>query len=638
LNEAVIARRLGRNEKHFCRGLREVVGASNQSFQEVRMSNKQKTVAAYVLFAAMMSTACFKSKIVAKRVPTGPPAPVSKELKVNGVTYALPRTVVKISIPVKMTVESPGELEMFAPCFFSEEVASQRITAAGKSLSIEPATFSSRGEPDPNQHFIVKTKGGYFEHKSMLLEYTPEGVLTKAEAESKDESLEFAIATAKTIISIGAKAATPAAFAADNTPQQICRAAIAADQARSVANLADELETAFLPAGAEADNAKTEAQLAFASAEDARRATTEARARAAADAAIAHARSAETHTRNAANTAGAIPEKDAAKAGGERLKEVLSGVSDLGNGNAPTTKFLNDYEKAVEVSDTIKLLKEQREKLASGQVSTATPGTMSADTLKLMLKETDDTIEAYQNSYFLGITKEKNWTGAFEFTPPTITPGVALPAPASGTFFWFDENKGLCEGPAAVALGIKIPKKFKQEAGCAMPAGTTVSVRVERNTDHDTFLTNLNSAHMNDEARDRDRGFYYRVPAKAVAILQSGATELSRDDLVVAQYGIVASLPASSSGRTTQYAIVLDESTGALQNFKLASDGLLQKSILDDAATSANAIIDAKKARDKKKADEADELTKKKRELELLKTQNEINAEKKKLEGSGPPQ
>jgi len=599
------------------------------------MSNKQKTVAAYVLFAAMMSTACFKSKIVAKRVPTAAPAPGSKELKVNGVTYALPRTVVKVSVPVTMTIGSPGELEIFAPCFFSEEVASHRIMVKENSFSIEPATFSTRGEPDPDQHFIVKTKGGYFEHKSMLLEYTPDGILTKGEAESKDESLEFAVATAKTIISIGAKAATPVAFVADNTPQQIYRAAIAADQAHTVANLADELKTAYAPSGAEADNAKSAAQSAFAYAEKAKRDTTEAQARADADQAIADARSAETHTRNAANIAGAIPEKTDAIAAADRLKEVLSGVSD--QSNAPTTKFLNDYEKAVEVSDTIKLLKEQREKLASGQVSTATPGTMSADTLKLMLKETDDTIEAYQNSYFLGTTKEKSWTGAFEFTPPTISPGVPAPAPASATFFWFDEDKGLCEGPAAVALGIKIPKKFQQER-CAAPSGSFISVRVDRNIDNDNFLANLNSAHMNDEVRERDRGFYYRVPAKAVAVLQSGATELSRGDLVVAQYGIVASLPASSSGRTTQYAIALDESTGALQNFKLASDGLLQKSILDDAATSANAVIDAKKARDKKKADEADELTKKKRELDLLKTQNEINAEKKKLEGSGPQQ
>src|SRR5205823_14173163 len=123
------------------------------------------------------------------------------------------------------------------------------------------------------------------------------------------------------------------------------------------------------------------AKSAFDYAEKAKRAATEAQARADADQAIADARSAETHTRNAANMAGAIPEKTAAIAGADRLKEALSGVSDLGNGGAPTTKFLNGYEKAVEVSDTIESLKQQREKLASGQVSLATPGTTSADTL-----------------------------------------------------------------------------------------------------------------------------------------------------------------------------------------------------------------------------------------------------------------
>jgi hypothetical protein len=264
--------------------------------------------------------------------------------------------------------------------------------------------------------------------------------------------------------------------------------------------------------------------------------------------------------------------------------------------------------------------------------------------LKLMLKETDSTIEAYQNSYFLGTSTEKIWTGPFEFVPPTT--GFLLPAPpvsaTSGTFFSFSETDGLCEGPVADALGIKIPKKFKPKSGCAViPAALLpVAVRVERKADDDGFLANLDAAHHADEEKDQQRGFYYRIPAKAAAILQVGVAPGAKDvargnGLIVAQYGIVASLPASSSGRTTQYTIALDESTGALKNFKLGSDPLLQKSILDDVDSSATAILDAKKAREKAKAEANDVLAQKKRELDLLKTQNEINEEKKKLENGG---
>jgi hypothetical protein len=302
--------------------------------------------------------------------------------------------------------------------------------------------------------------------------------------------------------------------------------------------------------------------------------------------------------------------------------------------------FTTGFEKAVEVNDAIKRLQAQRDGLVTGatQASNIPP-----ETLKLMLKETDDTIEAYQHSYFLGTSSETIWTGAFEFVPPTMGPAPA-PVPAiSGTFFWFSESDGLCEGPVADSLGIKIPPKFKPKSGCAaiLPTWKIVAVRIERKTDEDGFLGNLNAAHSADETRDQQRGFYYRIPARAAAILQEGAApgakDLARSNLIVAQFGIVASLPASSAGRTTQYKIALDESTGALKNFNLGSDSLVQKSILDDVSSSASAILDAKKAREKAKADANDVLAQKKRELDLLKTQNEINVEKKKLETPGTP-
>ena len=56
-----------------------------------------------------------------------------------------------------------------------------------------------------------------------------------------------------------------------------------------------------------------------------------------------------------------------------------------------------------------------------------------------------------------------------------------------------------------------------------------------------------------------------------------------------------------------------------MKNYKSSSTALVDKSILDDAGTAANSIIDA-----------ADPLNRKKRELEELKTQNQIDEEKKK--------
>jgi len=619
-----------------------------------------KKTATYLMLIAMFSSACFKSKIVATRIPSnGPPVTANgKPLKINGVTYALPRTVIKVDVPVKLTVDTPGELERFTPCFFSEEVSQNRIRVFEKSFNIEPATFSARGEPDPDQHFVVKTKGGYFEHKSMLLEYTPDGILTKGEAESKDESLEFAVKTATTILSIAAKASIPALVAASPVQARIefqaCRAAIVSEQSDIAATAAKNVAQVAPAAIPNATNAESYAKQARAEAIKARKALTDFRAGdpnaegtalTAASSAIGNAQNVANEANLAVIAAGAIPKATAASKAVNRLNEIIQEAAPpppappappAPPGQA-SAAFTSDYEKAVEISEAIKSLQSQRESLASGANSGAN---IPAETLKLMLKETDTTIEAYRNSYFLGTSTEKIWTGPFEFVPPTAGP-AAVPA-ISGTFFSFSEEDGICEGPVADALGIKIPKKFKPKSGCAAisPAWLPVAVRVERNPDEDGFLANLDAAHRADEKKDRQRGFYYRIPAKAAAILQVGVAAAAKDvartnGLVVAQYGIVASLPASSSGRTTQYTIALDESTGALKNFKLGSDPLLQKSILDDVDSSATALVEAKKAREKAKAEANDVLAQKKRELELLKTQNEINEEKKKLENGG---
>lgn len=614
----------------------------------------RKKTAVYLMLISMLSSACFKSKIVATRIASNGPPATANGKTLNGVTYALPRTVVKVDVPVKLTVDTPGGLERFTPCFFSEEVSSNRITELKKSFNIEPPTFATRGEPDPDQHFIVKTKGGYFEHKSMLLEYTPDGVLTSGDAESKDESLEFAVKAATTIISIAAKTSIPALVAASPVQAKIefqtCRAVVVAEQAiiaATAAKAAGQVAPAALP---NALNAETNATAARDDATNARKALSdfrvgdpnaEAKALNAANNAIGNARNVSNDTHSAAIAAGAVPKATAATQAATRLDETLKEVAPPGlPAGQASASFTSDYDKAVDISEAIKSLQSQRESLASGATGGAN---IPAETLKLMLKETDTTIEAYRNTYFLGTSTEKLWSGAFEFAPPTAS--FPLPPPpiarTSGIFFWFSETDGLCEGPVADALGIKIPKKFKPKSGCAAvpPSALPVALRVERKSDDDGFLANLDAVHKADEIKDQQRGFYYRIPAKAAAVLQVGvaaaAKDLARDNLIVAQYGIVASLPASSSGRTTQYTIALDESTGALKNFKLGSDSLVQKSILDDVNSSANAIVDAKKAREKAKAAANDVLAQKKRELDLLKTQNEINEEKKKLENGG---
>jgi hypothetical protein len=101
--------------------------------------------------------------------------------------------------------------------------------------------------------------------------------------------------------------------------------------------------------------------------------------------------------------------------------------------------------------------------------------------------------------------------------------------------------------------------------------------------------------------------------------------EYGRDKIMIAQYGEIVAIPAKTAGRTSSSSVSLDDTTGALKNFKASSSPAIDKSVIDDAQKTAEKVIDA-----------SDPLTKKKRELDLLKTQNEINEERKKLETPSP--
>jgi hypothetical protein len=203
---------------------------------------------------------------------------------------------------------------------------------------------------------------------------------------------------------------------------------------------------------------------------------------------------------------------------------------------------------------------------------------------------------------------------------------------------------------------MEIASGFENENCAASSENTNEAVwlNAARTSDQgqDDFLAKIAFANNTAEQKGRSRGWYYRVPADADVWLKTlslscpngGAggtndcskltyadvvasrvnpTQVSWASMPVAQFGIVASVPSSSAGRSSTTAIELDPATGAMKNYKVSSSALLDKSLLDEAGNAANSTVDA-----------ADPLKRKKRELEQLKTQNEINDEKKKLANS----
>lgn len=714
------------------------------------MSKLRTSLAACLITTALLFTGCFRSKNEVSKIP---PVGGNKLVKLDGVPYALPRTVVQARVPFKLKAKSPGEFEKFAPCFFSPDIAAGRTTEKSKVFNIDPPTFTTRGEPDPDEHYIAKIKGGLFENKTLLLEFNEDGVITKGEAASTNTAIDVAIAGARTAVSVASRIATggvaspvPAGLTAEDKTAleesriDLCRGAVVADAARAAAASADAAAKASGDARARgyADAALSEvalierqmaaAERRFAAAEEAFQRGDGSALKTLlnkhvdatpnlVDTLIRNAMAVRDAAENAATAAAGQPKAadqvKATKAAAAKINDVFkhiganscwSGLSgqvlklcdDTAAQKTPSDKqrcddlkkcetaaaneaaerrnaFANDFAKAKEKYDRLVELRAKRENL-TGLDSTQN---LSADAIKLLLAEADAIINTYEKSFFLGTEANDAWTADFEFRP-----GRAIVSNSFNTFqtspplMVFSPKNGLCATPEADDQGIQIKSSFKAEKCSPFPEdGKALWLSVRRMTDDDGYLGHMAAANGRDEANGK-RGFYYRIPAKSLVKLESGTltgaqiaglekqsergqkwspataapaeeffsptgAELGRGTLKVAQLGVTASIPASSAGRTTQYTVEFDAATGAMKNFKLASNALLEKSLVDEIGGAADDVLSAtearraaREAREKSAAEANDPLNQKKRELELLQTENAINEEKKKLSDS----
>lgn len=286
-----------------------------------------------------------------------------------------------------------------------------------------------------------------------------------------------------------------------------------------------------------------------------------------------------------------------------------------------------------------------------------------------MLEKNAQAIEAHRNA-FLGLKSKESWAATFEFEPKENSRYSEL-------LFSYSKTKGVCNNGQLKEKSISIDPPFRFTDPNKEVCDDTTESKIQAlwlkviKSDDQTFLDDVKAANEAAANDDESRGWFYRVPANGIISLQTqeldcqtkdgapkksclinsftvadvvvaGAAQtrvtanyegiaiavtipvksnqIARHEMLIAQLGVVASVPASTAGRSSITAIMLDPSTGAMKNYKSSSSPLVDKAILDDAQKAANSTIDA-----------LDPLNRKKRELEEIKTQNEINTEKKKL-------
>ena len=130
--------------------------------------------------------------------------PVAQAPKLNGIVYALPKTVVTATVTLKRIDNAPGVYAGYAPCFFHELDPATDVTYEKTSrIKISDATFSSRGVPDTTQVYVINIGAGWLQKKTIDAQLTESGLLTSSNAEVKNEALTFTVSTIKSAAAIG---------------------------------------------------------------------------------------------------------------------------------------------------------------------------------------------------------------------------------------------------------------------------------------------------------------------------------------------------------------------------------------------------------------------------------------------------
>jgi len=561
-----------------------------------------------LLFAALTMTACFESKIETSKITDK----VRNQQNMHGVFYSLPRTIVRVEVAVVKTQTREGLYKEFAPCFFPKETLLNNTT----SFELDPTTvkFDKLSVADPGEVYLIKTQGGKFETRNLEMALTESGVFVKGVAESENQSLDVLTSTIKDVVGIAAKAAVGPAHLSGGVDEQKIqdfRAKLTPAQDACYGRELARREAAE----AALDALSTSLGIALSP-----------------NAAIPlekRQRDRETTTRT---TVAAMPPSPA------RVTN-LAILTELDTARQRVT----DFEQAKVIYDRILELEEKRDGLLGGGGFNAP---LPSDTFTKILGELDTTLKAYKDKYFLGTRKQTATTLAFRMDPPPPPVPPAPPIPPKDLFN-FSETNGICLPLLANNQGVKADPDFGSAAACATPKKIRLLIRVGDNGEGDgggtTMAGAIQGAGLNQNGK---RGFYYRVPGRGVAELQSvdgaGAIEeLGRETLSIAQFGKTVSLPSSTGGRRTKYAIDLFEASGGLKNFVMGSDALVKQQNVKDLTDSTATIFQAagEKREERRKANlPPDELTELERKRKILEEKKKIQDLEKALgtQGSTP--
>lgn len=506
----------------------------------------------------------------------------------NGIVYALPRTIVSPTVTLEMTTDRPGIYVGYVPCFFPEaNPLSDVIYQRSATLRVTGVTFASRGVPDPNHVYVIDPSAGWFNKKTLDAQLTDAGLLSTSDVETTNEAAQFAISSIKTAATVVGSAISGAATygfniskisgeSSDYQPFITCQAQLKGE----IGALTDKV-----------DSAKSKKKLS-----DKDRATL-------------HAAIAKYET-----TLGDI--------------QKVTGISDdqAHAERKSAAAAASTFTRALQVFTYLKNLESTRE----SDLARIPDGAVTSDTITALSKDYDATFQTYVG-YFLGTETKDDWAPTFDVTPQKGSAGNGRefcgnnPEVPGATLFRYESSEdstqstgvGVCIDPVHTSE-VQVPDKFQlSEADCS--AKNLTEVKVVMSCKESEQIVTGEAAALN----GKDHSYYYRLPATVDALVYDGTTPLGPPtSLEVAQWGIIAALPASTGGSRNKYAVTLSPVTGALTNFSMDSESRIGTLDVSPLEAGAQAIATPIATRNNK-------LAKLQSEEKILETQCSIDAIKK---------
>lgn len=507
-----------------------------------------------------------------------------------GMFYALPKTIVHVSLKADMKTLTAAPYQDYAPIFApGGSVACDAIAKCGApeetdpeamrtktSYSIQPgATFATSGIPDPDNVYLVKFTRSAAVDQALSMTWTETGVLSAASATVTNRATDIAMSGLK----LAAGIVTKTAYAGPSAKSLTDRCAQQRVDRAKLDSIAKSKHQLNPPTSADTSACVPRCPIEYGPRPN--------------DTWVLPILG-EVNSSLVANYC-AAPQK---------YRDTLSR-----NEPALARATAAYYNKVVPL-------------LAARQG--AYNDRMGFDPIALITK-LEGMLQDQLNALYLGTTTTKTWEGLLDLEPDASTQTTFMHV------LRVNVDKGFCIDDKLISPDAKpFPKGFKNHVQAVCEDTTTksnhVGVRMALYPANGQLFTKARDAALD---RSGDRGFRYRIPAQVRGDLVREVASKPEDTFgsavfSVAQKGYVAWLPARHNAKMMSYDLAMVEATGALKTFKLGTTGSLDAATVDALSTSAGSILDARNAAAKQAKTDADELTTLTRQDSLLKLKDEI--------------